>query len=212
MLLHSLPAIAAALCAFFGLAALPPAQAEEPSLSETLAWMDSTYNSHQSAGGAFGHGREESSVNGKTFKRRTEFFTYDGCQISLHIEDDPTAPLFSEMYSSMVDTLNLRDVDPTSIKTRLFASQYGGISCDFDPVHLICDMAEIDFETRNQAPLISTESHHIYPKLQGSDHESGGKGTSFTSWFVVDNVEYAARFAKAFRHAVALCGGKPSAF
>jgi hypothetical protein len=31
-------------------------------------------------------------------------------------------------------------------------------------------------------------------------------------WFFVDDVEYAARFAKAFRHAVELCGGKPEPF
>jgi hypothetical protein len=28
----------------------------------------------------------------------------------------------------------------------------------------------------------------------------------------VDNLEFAQRFARAFRHAVELCGGKPSAF
>jgi hypothetical protein len=50
----------------------------EPSLSEALAWMDSTYNSHQVNGGAFGHGVEEIYIDGKLSKRRTETFTYDG--------------------------------------------------------------------------------------------------------------------------------------
>jgi hypothetical protein len=38
-------------------------------------------------------------------------------------------------------------------------------------------------------------------------------GSAFSSWVVnLDNGEYAKRFAKAFRHAVVLCGGKPSTF
>src|SRR4051812_35459650 len=34
-------------------------QPAQPSLAETLAWMDSTYNPHSDTGGAWGHGREE---------------------------------------------------------------------------------------------------------------------------------------------------------
>jgi hypothetical protein len=121
--------------------------------------MDSTYNSHQNDGGAFGHGVEEIYIVGKLSKRRTETFTYDGCQITLRDNDDPTSPLYSNLYSSHVYTFNLRDIDPASIKLYLLDSQHGGLSCAIDPALMSCDIAEMEFETHNQAPLIDEDSH-----------------------------------------------------
>jgi hypothetical protein len=69
-------------------AALPPAQAEEPPLAETLTWMDSTYNSHEGSGGGFGHGGEEIFSDGKPFKRRFSSFTYNDSDITLTNRDD----------------------------------------------------------------------------------------------------------------------------
>jgi hypothetical protein len=77
---------------------------------------------------------------------------------------------------------------------------------------MICDVAEIEFETRNQTPLIKENLHIVWPKLQGSEHEAHNNKPTFVATFYVDNSEYADRFAKAFRHAVALCGGKASPF
>src|SRR5690349_3268145 len=64
-------------------------------LSETLSWMDNSYNPHPNVSGAYGHGRtgwyapksggrpyEEVLVSGST-----ETFTYNGCQMTLHIKD-----------------------------------------------------------------------------------------------------------------------------
>lgn len=193
-------------------AALAPAQAEEPSLAETLAWMDSTYNPHERSGGGFGHGREEIFSEGKPFKRRFSFFTHENCTITLSNQDDPTAPLYSDLYTSAVYNFNLRDIDPASIKIYRYDAQAGGLSCDVDSQHMICDVAEIEFETRNQTPLIKENLHIVWPKLQGSEHEAHNNKPTFVATFYVDNSEYADRFAKAFRHAVALCGGKASPF
>jgi hypothetical protein len=192
--------------------AFPCAQAEEPSLAETLAWMDSTYNPHDNVGGGFGHGREEilEAETGNPFKRRFSFFTYSGCDFTLHRRDDPTAPLYSGLYSSHVDSFNLRDIDLTSIKIYRYSS-LGGLSCDVLP-NSICDVANIEFTTRNQEPLIKTELHIVFPKLQGSEHDAWSNKPTFVSEFYVDDPKYAERFAKAFRHAVALCGGKVSPF
>jgi hypothetical protein len=52
----------------------------------------------------------------------------------------------------------------------------------------------------------------IYPKLTGANHETKTQAKSFITDFVFDNVEYAYRFMHAFKHAVSLCGGKPSPF
>jgi hypothetical protein len=75
-----------------------------------------------------------------------------------------------------------------------------------------CDHAEVSFVTRSEAPLIDVDVQVIYPNLQGSAHESKYKSKGSRGHFGVDNVEYAARFAKAFRHAVELCGGRPEPF
>jgi len=111
-----------------------------------------------------------------------------------------------------VYTFNLRDIDPASIKLYLLDSQHGGLSCAIDPAHMSCDIAEMGFETQNQAPLIDEDSHTVFANLQGRNHESKNKSKTFVGVFYLDDTEYAARFVKAFRHAIALCGGKPSTF
>jgi hypothetical protein len=189
-----------------------PVQAEEPSLSETLEWMDKTYNAHSSTGEGFGHGREEIFSAGKAYKRRTSSFTYEDCHITLRSQDNPTAPLYSELYTSAVYSVNLRDIDPASITLRRYDSQFGGLSCDVDPVHMNCDVAEIEFETRNQESLIGEDFHAVYPKLTGRDHDTTSNKPTFVAAFYFDDSEYAIRFAKAFHHAVTLCGGKQSPF
>ncbi len=52
----------------------------------------------------------------------------------------------------------------------------------------------------------------IYEKLSGSDHEGRDKTKESHANIIVSDVEYANRFAAALKHAVELCGGKPSAF
>lgn len=132
--------------------------------------------------------------------------------MSLHVEDDPSAPLYKQMYSSTTYTFNLRDIDPNSIKTWQLDSQHGGLSCNLDPNGMTCDLENMEFQTRNKAPLIDEASHTVFPKLQGRDHEADRKTKTFVAVFFFNDVEYASRFVKAFRHAVTLCGGKPSPF
>jgi hypothetical protein len=182
-----------------------------PSLTDTLAWMDATYNPHNANGGSYGHGLMEFYLSGKLAKRETETFSYDGCQMTLHRVQDPNSAAYSEMASSDVDSFNLGNIDPASIKMIRQASTAYGLSCDLVP-DLPCDTAEIDLETYDQAPLIEESDHTIFPKLQGKDHESEFKGKTFVTLFLVDDVNYATRFVEALRHAVELCGGKPSPF
>jgi hypothetical protein len=77
-------------------------------LSETLAWMDNSYNPHPDFG-AYGHGRtgwyapkdgsrntyDEYLVSGST-----ETFKYNGCQMTLHFEDNRAAETSKKVYSS----------------------------------------------------------------------------------------------------------------
>jgi hypothetical protein len=199
----------------FAVALLLPiwsAQSTEPSLCETFDWMNGTYNSHGASGGGYGHELKETYSKGKLFERRTESCTYDGCQITLHEQDDPGAPLFSEIYVSYVEKFNLGDVDPDLVKLYSAGSQYGGISCDLVADATSCDIATIEFQTRNQKPLAAEQFHAVYPKPKGRDHDSTIANKTFVATFYFDDREYATRFATAFRHDVMLCGGEPSTF
>ena len=197
--------------------AIVAACSRDNELTETLAWMDNTYNPHKDVFDAYGHGHtgwyapnnsnpyDEVLVSGST-----ETFTYDGCQMTLRIEDDPAAEALRDVHSTRSYTFNLRDINPQSIKITPYTRR-GGFRCDTAP-EADCDHAEITFFTRNEAPLIDEDGHTIFLKLQGSDHESKSKQKGEQGYFEVSEVEYANRFAKAFRHAVELCGGKPEPF
>jgi hypothetical protein len=184
----------------------------QPSLAETLAWMDSTYNPHMGAGGSWGHGREEIFSAGRAFKRRISTFEYDGCNFTINQKDDPTAPLYSDLYTSSTFKFNLRDIDLKSIKLERLDPQYGGLSCDYNTGGMICTIAEMEIETQNQAPLMTERFHIVWPKLKGSEHEAFDSKETFVSALYFDDAEYAERFSKALRHAVTLCGGKSSPF
>ena len=189
-------------------------------LSETLAWMDNSYNPHPDISGAYGHGRtgwyahksgggayEEVLVSGST-----ETFTYNGCLMTLHFEDNRAAEANKATYSSHSSSFSLGDINPQSIKMSTI-SHTGGFYCEaFPDANMDCDHAEIVFKTRLEAPLIDENWNVIYPKLQESEHESKGSSKSNTAHFMVNDVEYAKRLTKAFRHAVELCGGKPEPF
>ena len=116
------------------------------------------------------------------------------------------------MYTSSIIKFNLRDIDPSKIKIYLLDPNLVGLGCDLTLDEASCSIAELEFETRNQAPLMDYSFRSIYPRLQESDHESRSEGKTFVSVFYVDDAMYAERFAKALKHAITLCGGKASAF
>jgi hypothetical protein len=206
------PTVIITMLAFVFVLTASLARGEEPSLSETLAWIDSTFNPHKSEGGSFGYGIEENYLRGKLIKRRTETFSYDGCVMHLLIQDDPRAQESENLYTSTRYSFNLHDIDLASIKTVQLDSQAGGLSCNLNPNTLTCDEEIMYFETRDKAGLIDEERHSVYPKLQGRDHELDSTSKTFVLEFLFNDVEYAAHFVKAFHHAVTLCGGKASPF
>jgi hypothetical protein len=188
-----------------------PVEADEPSLSETLGWMDSTYNPQ---GTSPGHGKWETfTSDGKVyrvFQRRTTHFTYNGCSVSVLTQGGLLADQYQDTASH---TFNLGDIDPGSIHTTAYDSRLAATSCEaFPDAGMICDIAEMIFQTRNQTLAIDADYHFVYPKLQGSDHDSYSESKTYEAAIPLDDVKYAVRFEKAFRHAVVLCGGKPSAF
>ena len=138
----------------------------QPSLKETLSWMQSFSASHAFWGDSL-----------------SDSLKFDECKVEQTMEqhgkpihgngDNDTA-----MYS-------LGDLDPTSIKA------YSGYKDK-------PDFAFVEFETTNSRDRISL-GKPFHPIL--------------SNWTInFDEYASAARFTKAMRRAVVLCGGKPSTF
>jgi hypothetical protein len=192
-------------------------------LSETIAWMDQTYNPHEGGeNGGSGHGNETHYL--RNAKLQTEditqefhqTFAYKGrCIVVIHYETVPIG-VYKNMYSKGDYTLNLCDIDPTTIKIDKFDFHKDIGGCD-DPGYvslfeLNCTSAEVEFHTWNEIPKIKDDRLTTFPELTGKDHESKGSSMSSKGWFIVDDAAYAERFAKALKHAVELCGGRQSKF
>jgi hypothetical protein len=195
-------------------------------LDETLEWMDNTYNAHENVSGAHGHGRmawyaPAKGSNGERIEvmasGMTESFTYKGCDLFLKTGDDPAGNEAAEIHHTTKFAFNLRDIDPASAKIRV-GSHLGDFACEDyteeqkSNLGINCDHAELDFKTRNEPGLITEDWSNVFVKLTGPDHESKKTDKTNNAYFVFNDPEYAKRFAKAFKHAIELCGGKASPF
>jgi hypothetical protein len=112
---------------------------------------------------------------------------------------------------------SLKDIDPSRVKTKR-----DEIDPKYRP-HVVG--AIVEFWTTDDKSVIRKQSavwkvDSIYytsnenlVSCTGPDKGCATKEASIeTGDLTVDSLEFAQRFAKAFRHAVELCGGKPSAF
>lgn len=159
-------------------------------------------------------------------------FSYTGTKVTFKvivIDNDMAFLAGLHLEETQVETFDLSDIDPTTIKT---------IACD--GIYCKPDKLQVSFQTRNARPVIHRESssfstytlyefwqeQHEYdisrkalckqmPDNEGycevrNKNQKPEDVTSITYGF--SSPEYAARFAKALRHAVTLSGGKPSAF
>ena len=229
---------------------------EGPSLSETVAWIEQTYNPHE---GGRGHGhvssyRQSPDPRGKpTYTESAETISAKGCAFTLRIDDDTSASTSGKTQWVSTFSFNLTDVDSKSITVTASDSRLG-TSCSDAEVGKSggssCDQANIDFSIQNDAPLVEVENRGVRPQLPDDQldvvqHPTLGRlafpktmpydkrnelisamernkaetGSPLLSrqklhvaFFHVDDPEYSQRMAKAFRHAVELCGGKPSTF
>jgi hypothetical protein len=209
--------LAAAIVSFSGLWSCGK---ESRELSETLQWMDNTYNPHENW--SYGHGKtgwynsDKTAPDGEILVSGShETFTYDGCRTTLRVEDNPYSTAHKDVYGISVYSFNLSDINPASVKVNTY-SHLGGFRCEDykaderELFQMSCDHAEVTFSTRTEAPLINVLTDVTYAKLAGKDHTSKGKSKDISGYFEVDDVQYAARFAQAFQRAVELCGGKAS--
>jgi hypothetical protein len=185
---------------------------DSPSLSETVAWMNQTLNGGHR--GLF----QQWDRQGTLMYEYTNDFAIKQCQMEI----DWRQPFgntghTTEMWTqSDISTFSLSDIDPTTVKVVPFSNQYMTNCTDRDEVralNLDCNpQAEVQFLTRNEAPAIKYKRHTVFPKLTGKDHDLDSEGDESHAALGMWDLAYARRFGKAFRHAVELCGGKPSAF
>jgi len=191
--------------------ALGQKKTTEPTLKETLEWMDNTFN-----GGHRGLFQQWDRQN-KLAEEDTYSFTYEQCNmtITMHeLEDSEQAKIM--WTKSREVTFKLGDVDPSTVKVVPHSSIWMTDCTEPAEVkrnELDCSVqAEIRFSTRNESKLLNYKSDVIFQELKGTDHESRQTGTDSHSAFEMYDTAYATRFAKAFRHTVELCGGKKSSF
>jgi hypothetical protein len=199
------------------------ALAKHHDLKETLLWIDQTYNPHDGGSNyGRGHGQEthylehsDTHTEEITEEFHETFTAKADCTIVLHHETVPIG-VFKTVYTNGDYTLSLCDVDPDSIKIKTYDFHKDVFNCaDPEQVKLYelnCSSAEVEFHIRNEVPKIKDDAVTTYAELKGKDHEARHDSYASKGWFIVDDVAYAERFAKAFRHAVELCGGKASRF
>jgi len=136
-----------------------------------------------------------------------------------------------------VDSFNLKDIDPNSISIENacepFETSAGpstGWNCeDKQGKFLIAKTVNSESKIHEESTGLSWKSGYtpedggklveqLCKKLPGNgaycdEPERKNKPSDLTSIELgFSTPEYAKRFAKAFKHAVTLCGGKPSAF
>jgi hypothetical protein len=200
---------AAALSALLG--------CKDQKLVDDLQWMDNTYNPHEGVSGSHGHGKTGwynrvehgsdvlASGNIQTFKS-------DGCSFELHGEDNPEDLVHKKLVNKWQFNFSLHDLDPDSMKVKTY-SHYGGFDCEEMGTEALestgnkCDYAELTIVTRNSAPLVKEVWQSTYPNLTGNDHQSASTKKATEVWFVIDDVEYAKKFADVLKDAIKRCGG-----
>jgi len=191
-------------------------------LNETLTWIEQTYNPHEGADiFSQGHGFERHYAPRKNGTEEiseefhTTFFPKGGCNALIHSETSPIG-VWEDTPSKADYTFNLRDIDPDSIKLKTFDLHKDVFDCaDPEEVTLCkldCSGAEVYFLTRDGATSINEEYVRTYSKLTGAEHELRSTSKTQKMWLIVNDVAYAQRLAKAWKHAVELCGGRPSKF
>jgi hypothetical protein len=157
-------------------------------LKETLSWMQTSLDSISNGG----------IVSLSVPLRRvssTKLVEYSGCrvhfrheikQVGNHLIDDSHIEV--RILDSSEIVFNLGEIDPE----RISAEPYPYEDAGDDP-----SRAFGAYSRNNEKKIIYTEGNQVYPA---------------PSMTFPLSAEYAVRFTKAFKHAVAICGGKPSKF
>ena len=229
---------------------------QSPSLMETFDWIANTLKPTE-GNNAFTHrptprpyvkdwvDKEIDPYHNETIAG----FSHDGCRIEFDVEmidNDMGLLLGKYFFYRSVDTFDLKDIDPQSVRIQNSCEPLETPSGPVEPWNCEDKQGKIVvFQTVDSKPKIHEQGrassgksrygfwgvrHHMKYNLDEMCKEASANGdsgngaycdqpdtnetpkdlTSATLGF--NSPEYAKRFAKAFQHAVELCGGKRSAF
>jgi len=170
------------------------AQKQGPTLKETLQWMQNTLASGS------GDLHVSASDDGSVEKRELRLAEAETCEISFAYQTGPLEKfsygIISKPAFKLIQKFNLKDIDPTTIEV-------GQPTRDGKHADMLGPFALFSATTTDNAQLIfATAGVHPDSLLHYSTE----------SLMFSIPYPYSERFTKAFKHAVALCGGKPSAF
>ena len=165
---------------------------DTPTLKETLDWMQNTLDS--GSGSLY-----ITQKDGSTEKREVTLPDAKSCEVSFQYQTGLVANysygIITKPTFKLTERFNFKDIDPTTIES-------GKPTTDGKPADIMGPYVIFVATTRDNAKLISN-FRDILPLPQ-----------RFTSDSLIFELPYpyADRFTKAFKHAVALCGGKASSF
>jgi hypothetical protein len=166
-----------------------------PSLKDTLLWMRNTLDS--GAGSLY-----MSQKDGSTEKREWTMPGAQSCDVGFSYQTGILTPnsfgIIKNPTYKLVEKLNLKDIDPTTISSGKPPSD-GGLADIIGPYVIF------SATTRDSAKVISGVAT-LYPAPVTEEPFTGD------SLIFEMPYPYSDRFTKAFKHAVMLCGGKPSIF
>ena len=166
---------------------------DTPTLKTTLEWIQNTLDS--GSGSLY-----MKQQDGSTEKRELTLPDAKSCEISFQYQ---TGPLENYSYGvikkptfKLLEKFNFKDIDPTTIES--------GKATGDGPADILGPYVIFAATTKDNAKLIS----NIRTTYAGQTTQE------FTSDSLIFELPYpyADRFTKAFKHAVALCGGKASSF
>ena len=228
----------------------------EPSLVETFEWMANTLKPtegnnvviHRPYERPYAKDWVDEGIDPYHSEVITNF-SHEDCRVKFEVDvtdNDPVLLFGKHLVEHDVDTFDLKDIDPKSVRIQNSCEPVNTPNGPTTPFN--CENTQgkfVIFQTSDAKPRIHEESNNssgksLYGLNQVRKHaeynldemceasisnegarnpaycdepEHKGKPVDLTSSKLgFSTSEYATRFAKAFKHAVELCGGKQSAF
>ena len=182
------------------LALVPCSQAQ--SLKETLDWMQTTLQPSGILGmnqnGASRYSVVPGYLHAETIKR----FSYEGCKVTVvKLQEDIDPGLFGNSTPNLAEyteTFSLADIDPGTINHDTGDGDLNG--------------RIVTFDTTNNRKIIHCTSVDRNPGEHFGKDAGCLPAYDSSEQLRFSTKEFAARFDRALKHAVQLCGGKRSTF
>jgi hypothetical protein len=188
------------LAILLSLVLIPTAQAQ--TLKETLDWMRNTLQPSGALGmdqnGASRYSVMPGYLHAETIKK----FSYESCKVTLvKLQEDIDPALFGNSTPNLTEyteSFSLADIDPATITHDSGDGDLNG--------------KIVVFSTTNDKKTIHCSAVNKNPGKEFGKDAGCLPAYDNSEQLRFSTTQYTLRFAKALKHAVQLCGGKPSTF